>query len=140
MRFVAYLSFDGKCREAFEFYAGVLDGEIKAMISNGETPMAEHFSPESQDKIMNAYLVADGAELMGADTPDSMPYAPPEGFTLSIQLDDDARAERIFAALAEDGDVRMPMEATFWARKFGMLIDKYGIPWMVNSGMIEQST
>jgi PhnB protein len=138
MRFVAYLSFDGRCREAFEFYAKVLDGEIKAMISHGETPAADHVSKGWHDKIINAYLVADGAELMGADSPPEMGEVNMQGFSLSIQLDDDARAERIFAALAEGGEVRMPMEATFWARKFGMLTDRYGIPWMINSGMIEQ--
>lgn len=138
MHFIPYLSFDGNCREAFDFYTKVLDGEIKGIVTNGETPMAGEFSTDEQDKVMNAYLVAEGAELMGADAPSHHPYSKPTGFTISIQLDDDARAERIFAALAEGGEVQMPMEGTFWARKFGMLVDRYGIPWMINSGMIEQ--
>lgn len=136
MKFVPYLSFNGDCRQAFQFYAEVLEGEIVAMFSHGETPAAEYVSREWQDKIMNAHLVADGAEIMGADTPPEMGPASKSGFSVAIQLDDDARAERIFKALAEGGTVIMPLEGTFWARKFGMVTDRYGTPWMVNSGQI----
>lgn len=138
VRFIPYLSFDGRCREAFEFYAETLGGEIRDMISHGETPVGEHVSPEWQDKIINAYLVVDGAELMGADTPPEMGQVTPVGFSVSIQIDDEARATRIFNAFAEGGTVMMPLEATFWARKFGMVTDRYGTPWMINCGQIEQ--
>lgn len=132
MRFIPYLSFDGRCREAFDFYAKVLDGEIKDMITHGETPAGEHVSPGWQDKIINAYLVADGAELMGADSPPEMGDARMQGFSVSIHIDDEDRATRVFDALSEGGTVLMPLEATFWAKKFGMVTDRYGTPWMVN--------
>ena len=136
MRFIPYLSFDGTCREAFDFYARVLDGEIKAMISHGETPVADKVPADWKDRIINAYLIADGAELMGADGPPGS--TGPSGFSLSIMLDDEARAQRVFAALSEGGSVKMPLEPTFWARLFGMVTDRYGTPWMINCGMLEQ--
>jgi len=132
MRVIPYLSFDGRCREAFEFYARTLGGEIKDMISHGETPAGEHVPKEWQDKIINAYLVADGAEIMGADTPPNMGEARMQGFSVSIQIDDEARAAKIFEAFAADGTVLMPFDATFWAKKFGMVTDRYGTPWMIN--------
>ncbi|MBL8581709.1 MAG: VOC family protein [Rhizobiaceae bacterium] len=137
MRFIPYLSFDGNCREAFAFYQRVLGGEIKAMISHGETPIADQVPPDWKDRIINAYLVAEGAELMGADSPPGS--AAPTGFSLSIMLDDEARARRVFSALAEGGTIIMPLEPTFWAAMFGMVTDRYGTPWMINCGMVDQN-
>ncbi len=137
MHFVPYLSFDGTCREAFAFYEKTLGGKIAGMISHGETPMAEHVPQDWHDKIINAYLVIDGAELMGADMPPGE-EAGPKGMSVSIQLDDEARAEAIFNAFADGGSVMMPFGPTFWAKKFGMVTDRYGTPWMINCGMIEQ--
>lgn len=134
MKFVPYLSFDGRCREAFEFYAQTLDGEIVGMVSHGETPAGAEVPAEWQDKIINAHLVADGAELMGADAPPQYP-SEKSGFSVSIQIDDEPRATRIFNAFGDGGTVMMPFEETFWAKKFGMVIDKYGTPWMINCGM-----
>lgn len=136
MKFVPYLSFDGRCREAFEFYAKVLNGKVVAMISHGETPAGPHVSKEWQDKIINAHLVAGDQELMGADSPPEMGDATKKGFSLSIQIDDEKDAERIFKAFADGGTVTMPFEPTFWAKKFGMVTDRYGTPWMINHGMI----
>ena len=136
MKVIPYLSFDGRCREAFEFYAQVLGGKIVAMISHGETPAGEGVSAEWQDKIINAHLVADAVELMGADSPPEMGDSSMRGFSVSLQLDDDAHAERIYAAFAEGGTVIMPLEATFWARKFAMVHDRDGTPWMINCGQL----
>jgi PhnB protein len=135
MKFVPYLSFDGCCREAFEFYAKVLDGRIAAMLTNGETPAGEHVSEEWRDKIINAHLIAGNQELMGADTPPEMGDGAKGGFSISIQIDDEKSAERIFHAFADGGMVTMPFEPTFWAKKFGMVTDKYGTPWMINCSM-----
>lgn len=137
MRFIPYLSFDGQCREAFEFYAKVLDGDLRGVITHGETPIANEVPPDWADRVINAYLVADGAELMGADAPPGSP--PAAGFSVSIHVDDEARARRIFEAFADGGSVMMPIEPTFWAKLFGMVTDRYGTPWMINCGMIEQS-
>lgn len=138
MRYIPYLSFNGDCREAFAFYARVMDGEVKSMISHGETPAAAHVPPEWQDRIINACMVAHGAELMGADMPPGEDGpSKPSGFSISIHEDDEPRAQRIFDGLAEGGTVIMPFEPTFWAQKFGMVTDRYGQPWMINCGMVE---
>lgn len=134
MKFVPYLSFDGHCREAFAFYAKVFDGKIVAMITHGETPAAEEVPAHWHDAIINAHLVAGDQELMGADSPPEQRGAK-SGFSLSIQIDDEQRAERIFNAFADGGNVTMPFGQTFWARKFGMVTDRFGTPWMINCGM-----
>ena len=84
-----------------------------------------------RDKILHARLIVDGAALMGSDAPPDR-YQAPKGFSVSLQLKDTAEAERIFSALAENGQVKMPIQQTFWAARFGMLADQYGIPWMIN--------
>jgi PhnB protein len=131
MKFVSYLTFDGRCREAFDFYAKTLGGKIVAMISHGETPAAEQVPADWHDKIINAHLVVGDQELMGCDAPPQF-FNGHEGFSVSIQLDEESEAERIFTALAEGGAVTMPLAPTFWAKRFGMLRDRFGTPWMIN--------
>ena len=135
MKFVPYLSFDGRCRQAFEFYAKTLGGEIRAMISHRETPASAAVPADWQDAIINAHLVAGEAELMGADAPPGH-ASKPSGFSVSIEIDDEARAERVFNAFAEGGTIGMPFGPAFWAKRFGMVTDKYGTPWMINCGII----
>jgi PhnB protein len=135
MKFVPYLSFDGRCREAFAFYEKVFDGKIVAMTSHGETPAGEHVPADWQDKIINAHLIAGDQELMGADSPPSQGGAKMSGFSVSIQIDNENDGQRMFNAFADGGHVIMPFEPTFWAKKFGMVTDKYGTPWMINCGM-----
>jgi PhnB protein len=131
MQLNPYLSFDGRCEEAFKFYANLLGGEILAMFPFEGTPAAEHVSPEWQKKIMHATLDLGGAMLMGADA-GAAQYNKPQGFSVSLGVDDAAEAERIFAALAEGGKIGMPIQETFWAERFGMVTDRFGIPWMIN--------
>ncbi|MDB6163290.1 MAG: hypothetical protein JWL98_722 [Xanthomonadaceae bacterium] len=131
MQLVPYLNFDGNCAEAFDFYCKALGGRITARMTFGESPMCDQMPPDSRDRIMHAQLEADGALLMGADAPP--PHAPPSaGTTLNIMVDKPADAERIFAALAEGGEVKIAMAETFWAQRWGMLVDRFGNPWMVN--------
>lgn len=131
MQLNPYLNFDGQCREAFTAYEQILGGKIEMMQTHGESPMADHTPPESRDRIMHVRLVADGAVLLGSDTmPGDAPNA--QGFAVSLNIDNPAEADRIFNALADGGKVDMPIQETFWAQRFGMLVDKYGIPWMVN--------
>jgi PhnB protein len=101
------------------------------MTSHGETPASEHVPAEWQDKIINAHLVVGEAELMGADAPPQY-WKGQEGFSVSIQLDDEKHGKRVFEALADGGTVTLPFEPTFWAKGFGMVRDRFGIPWMVN--------
>jgi PhnB protein len=121
-----YLFFEGNCREAFAFYAKVLNGKIEAMLPHAGTPAEEHVPAEWRDKIMHAYLKAGDNVLMASDAPS------PESTKISIQIDDPKEAERVFRDLSEGGTVTMPMEETFWALRFGMVTDKFGTPWMVN--------
>ncbi len=132
MQITPYLNFDGQCREAFERYQQILGGTIEAMTTHGETPAAEFVLPEHQNSIMHARLVtATGQVLMASDAPPGR-YSKPQGMYVSLHVDDPAEADRIFNALAEGGTVQMPIQETFWAARFGMLADRFGILWMIN--------
>ena len=131
MQLNPYLTFKGQCEAAFKFYEKVLGGKIVAMMSHEGTPAAEHVPAEWRSKILHARLVVGGAVLMASDAPPGH-YNKPQGFSVSIQINDPARAEEIFRALADGGTVTMPFEQTFWAARFGMVVDKFGTPWMVN--------
>lgn len=133
MQLNPYLSFNGQCKEAFNFYQKCLGGKIQSMMTWGDSPMAEHVSSEWRDKIIHASLTAGDTALLGADSPPDR-YEVPAGISVTIQLTDVAEAERIFGALSEGGKVTMPLEKTFWATRFGMVVDRFGIPWMVNCG------
>ncbi|MDI3340046.1 MAG: VOC family protein [Sphaerobacter sp.] len=126
-----YLNFDGRCAKAFRFYAQVFGGTIEGIMTFGESPMAGQVPPEWHDRVMHARLVVRGQALMGSD---SFPgqHETPRGIAVSLVIDDLAEAERIFNALAENGTVTMPFEETFWAAGFGMLVDRFGTPWLIN--------
>ncbi len=131
MRLNIYLSFDGNCDEAFDFYHGVLGGERTMTQRFGGSPMAESVGQDWHDKIMHTQLTFGGMDLMGSD---GMPgqFIKPQGYNVSVMTDAPEEADRIFNALAEDGEVTFPIQETFWARRFGMLNDRFGIGWMVN--------
>ena len=131
MQFNPYLVFNGTCAEAFRFYEKVLRGHIDTMSTHGETEARDHVPANWQDKIMHVQMTVGDTILMGSDAPPDH-YRTPQGFSVSIQVNDADEADRVFAALAEGGEVRMPIQKTFWAQRFGMLTDRFGIPWMVN--------
>src|SRR5690606_4989871 len=131
MKIFTYLAFDGQCAEAFRFYEKVLGGKIEMLMTFGESPMAGEVGPDWQDRVIHAYLVADGAAIMGGDAPPGTDVRP-AGFSVNAQVDSVQEAERIFNALAEGGNITMPLQASFWAERFGMLTDRFGVPWMVN--------
>lgn len=131
MRINPYLSFDNCCRAAFEFYAKTFHGEIAMIMSRGESPMADQVAPEHRDGVMHAQLQIGDQVLMGADAPPGC-YTKPGGGCVTLNVDSNAEAERLFAALSEGGAVQMPIGETFWANRFGMLVDRYGTPWMIN--------
>jgi len=126
----AYLTFNGKCAEAFRFYAKVLGGKLE-MMKNGESPVADQTPPDQRDRILHARLDLGDAVVMGSDAPPQY-FTQPQGFSVAIGLEDTAEGERIFQALSEGGTVKMPFAKTFWAERFGMCIDRFGIPWIVN--------
>jgi PhnB protein len=127
----AYLNFNGNCREAMTFYQKVLGGQIVAMFTHENTPAAGQMPADWGDKILHARLVVDGSVIMASDSPAEY-FEKPQGFSVNINVESAAEAERIFAALVEGGTAVMPIEETFWALRFGMLVDRYGTPWMVN--------
>ena len=126
-----YLFFDGECEAAFKFYEQCLGGQIDEMMTYGDAPMSEEIPSEQRDRIMHANLTVGGMVLMGSDTPPDG-FKKPQGFSVNLQFDDLVEAERIFQKLAENGTVKMPFQETFWSTRFGMLVDRFGTPWMIN--------
>ena len=126
-----YLSFNGKCEAAFKFYEQVLGGQLGDIFRYAGTALAHQVPSDWADKVMHGSVMIGGQLLMGGDVaPDR--YEAPTGFSLSIQIKDAAEAERIFGELRQGGRAVMPLEKTFWAERFGMVVDRFGIPWMIN--------
>jgi PhnB protein len=130
------LNFDGRCEEAFKFYEQCLGGKITFTLSWGDSPMAKEASPEWAGKILHASFSLGDIVLTGCDVPPQQ-YQKPRGFSVLLGVSDPALAERIFSALAENGTVRMHLQQTFWAKRFGGVTDRYGVPWEINC---EEST
>jgi PhnB protein len=138
MRMNPYLSFKGDCEAAFTFYEQHLDAQPGAIFRYGGSPMAGDVAAEWSDKVMHGTITIGGQVLMGGDVaPDR--YEAPKGFSLSLQIADPDEARRVFHALATDGTVVMPLEPTFWAVLFGMVIDRFGIPWLLNCEASDQA-
>jgi PhnB protein len=131
MQITPYLNFNGNCKEAFEFYERTLKGKIQTMMPHAGSPAESHTAPEWRDKILHASLTIGNAVLMASDIPPEG-YKQPEGFAVSLNFSDIAEAERIFRELSLGARITMPLQPTFWAARFGMLTDRYGIPWMIN--------
>jgi PhnB protein len=128
MKLNPYLFFQGQCKAAMEFYVQVLGAKVLMMMDHSQAP-PEHMAPGvSKDWIMHARIEFKGQVLMAGDGPSE----PMTGSSLSLLVDTPEEAEQLFAALSEGGSVQMPMAQTFWAVRFGMLTDKFGIPWMIN--------
>ena len=123
-----YVNFAGTCREAFRYYEKHLGGRIGMMMTHGESPGQSPLGPEWKDAVLHARMSLAGAELAGADIPSAEPM---RSAYLSLNVDSDADAERIFAALAAGGEVFMPLGETFFASRFGQLRDRFGINWMI---------
>ena len=133
----SYLFFDGTCAEAMRFYEKTLGGKIEMMMTHADMPAQPGSPPPppgSAGRIMHAALVIDGRRLMASDSMVGHPYEGMHGFSLSLVYPTVAEANKVFGALAEGGKVTMPMQKTFWVESFGMLVDRFGTPWMVNGG------
>lgn len=127
-----YLFFGGRCDEAIEFYRKALNAELVRLARFKDAPEPQPGLPECfQDKVMHATLKVGDTMMMASDGR-CEGEANFEGFSLSITVPDEAEAERVFAALSEGGLVTMPLEKTFWAPKFGMVQDRFGVGWMVS--------
>lgn len=129
-----YLFFEGNCAEAMRFYERVLGGKIDMMMKVGDSPAKEHMLKESYGQILHASLLVDGNHIMASDWMSAeQPFPGRHGFSVSLSYPTADRARKIFEALADSGQVTMPFGKTFWSDGFGMLIDRFGTPWMVGS-------
>jgi len=131
MQLNPYLLFNGDCEEALKFYEQALGAKTGAVLRHGGSPSEAHVPPEWRDKVMHARFKIGDAVVMASDAPPGH-YERPQGFSVSISVDDKAKGESLFNALAENGRTIMPFQQTFWAAGFGMCVDRFGIPWMVN--------
>ena len=128
---VPYIFFYGRCAEALEFYKSVFGGSYE-MMRVGDTPVASQMPPDAANRVMHASFTADGIAFMASDGRDVKPVDPDAGnVSVALSLDDAARGERIFNALAAGGTISMPIDAAFWGGRFGMVADKFGTEWMV---------
>ncbi len=132
-----HLSFNGQCEDAFRYYADCLRGEISFMMSYQQSPMADTVPANWRNKIVHATLTIGAQRLSGADDLPSE-YAVPRGISVMLQIPDPAEAERIFGRLADRGSQRLPLQETFWAVRFGIVVDRFAIPWLINSGKPQQ--
>ncbi|RFS18992.1 VOC family protein [Chitinophaga silvatica] len=127
----AYLVFGNNCREAMNFYQKVFGGDLKVM-TMADSPMKDQTPPEAKDLVMHAFLQAPGFALMASD---GMPGQPPvngDSVQLAIGVTSVEDAERIYQQLSAGGQVKMPLQETFWAHRYGQFADKFGINWMVS--------
>jgi PhnB protein len=127
-----HVAFGGNCREAMEFYAEVTAGHLEAMITYGETPAKADVPEAMHDRIVHSSLNLRGRRLMGADMAGDC-YQAPQGAQVHLDYADAARAEQVFQALSEGGITIMPFEETFWAHRFGMVKDRFGVQWMISA-------
>lgn len=132
MKFIPYLTFKGDCEAAFTFYAEVLGGRIEAMMKHRGSPVEKDVPAAWLDSVMHARLSVGDQVLMASDSPPEH-YQPQQGMHVSLILESDAEAERVYAALAQDAkQITMSLQETFWATRFAMLVDRFGTPWMIN--------
>ncbi|HVI10025.1 MAG TPA: VOC family protein [Candidatus Binatia bacterium] len=126
-----HVSFNGNCEEAFKFYEKALNGKITFLMNYDGTPAAGQVPADWGKKVIHAALSVNGGTLQGCDAPPDR-YEKPQGFSVALDVKEAPEAERAFKALSEGASICMPMQETFWAQRFGMLTDRFGIPWMVN--------
>ena len=131
MKVAPYIHFDGQCREAFDFYARVLDGRLNLTMTYADSPVPTQIAEAEKGRIMHTSLSVGSEVIMGSDAPPGL-FDGRQGFSISLHPTDPAAAERIYEALAEGGTVRMPLQETFWAERFGMVTDRFGTPWMIS--------
>lgn len=138
MAFHPYLFFGGNCREAFTRYQEIFGGEL-VLLPMSDMPSEAPAPADQADLIMHAALTFEGHLLMASDDPTGN-FGGVQGMCVNYSVDDVAEAERVFEALADGGEITMPLAETFWSPKFGMCVDRFGTPWMVNAEAPEESS
>jgi len=128
MKMNTYVNFDGKCAEAFRYYEKHLGAKIGMMMTHGQAPDQTRINPDWRDAVLHARISIGGTELMGADIPHAEPM---RSAYLTLGMESDSEAERVFSVLSDGGKVLMPMEETFFASRFGQVRDRFGMNWMI---------
>ena len=131
MNLSPHLVFDGQCQEAFTFYEQALGGEIVTMLTYGDSPMAEQVSPEWHGRIVHASMTLGDGVLSGVDAL-AEDFERPQGFYVLLHPDEPGESERVFHRLAENGQIRVPLQKTFWSPCYGVLVDQFGVPWEIS--------
>ena len=131
MEMSTYLNYKGDCEAAFRFYEQCLGGTLGPVFRYAGTPLADQVPADWQDKVMHASVTLGSQVLMGADVAPER-YEAPKGFSLSLQLSDTVDAERMFHQLSTNGKIVTPLEKTFWAARFGVVLDRFGVTWLIN--------
>jgi PhnB protein len=131
MKLNTYLTFDGNCEAALNFYEKALGAKRLMLMRYSEAPASEGCSKEMASKIMHGRIAIGDNVIMASDAPKGR-FTPQGGFSINIGVDSPKEAEHLFAALSENAKICMPIGETFWAERFGMLVDQFGVPWMVN--------
>jgi PhnB protein len=130
---IAYLAFNGNCAEAMRYYERALEGKLEVLMSGAESPIADQIPKESAHRILHARLVLPGGgTLYAGDAPENVPYEGIKGVSITLDYPTTAEAGKVFDALANGGHVIMPMQPAFWAKRWGMLVDRFGTPWIIN--------
>ncbi|ERI52594.1 VOC family protein [Pseudomonas sp. AOB-7] len=137
MKIHTYLMFDGQCEAAFNRYAEVFGGQLE-MMRYADSPEDMQVPAEYQQRIMHVCLTVGDQLLMASDNLPQYPYEGIKGCSVSLQVDNVPEAERLYAALSAGGSVQMELQATFWATRFAMLTDRFGVSWMINCAVDSQ--
>ena len=133
----AYLSFDGTCADAMHFYEQALGGKLEALMKYGQSPMCDQMPPGCSERVMHARLAINGGVVLAGDAMPGQPYEGIKGVSLTLSYPTAEEAASFFNALSEGGQITMPMQKTFWAEAAGMLVDHFGMSWIVNGGLME---
>jgi PhnB protein len=134
---IPYLGFNGNCAEAMRFYEVALDGKLEILMSGADSPMAAQIPQEFAHRILHARLaLKDGGYLYGGDAPAHIPFEGIRGTSIALNFATTEEANRVFDKLSPGGKINMPMAPSFWAKSFGMLVDRFGTPWIVNGELL----
>ncbi|SPB15963.1 3-demethylubiquinone-9 3-methyltransferase [Caballeronia novacaledonica] len=132
MQLDTYILYNGDCAAALELYQAAFGAKIAVLVRFRDAPDGGNAPPDWQDKITHAVFCVGSNAIMVSDGRYGQPRQDYSGFTLSISADDAQSGERIFNMLAEGGNVLTPWQSTFWTQGFGMLVDRFGVPWLIN--------
>lgn len=136
MRINFHLNFDGRCEEAFRSYQSILGGEMRTLLTFGESALANQVPEAWSKRILHATLAWDDQELLGSDAFPGEPVGH-QGFSLTLSTADLSRASRYFEQLAQQGAIMLPLQRTFWAQAFGVVVDRFGVTWEINCSFPE---